>query len=246
MRQVVLDTETTGLEPSLGHRIIEIGCVEVINRRLTGNRYHQYLNPEREIDAGAIEVHGITNEQLADKPRFAEIAPVFLEFIRGAELIIHNAPFDVGFINHELKRVGAGLAISCLDGHCTVLDTLALARKMHPGQKNNLDALCRRYSIDNAQRTLHGALLDAEILADVYLAMTGGQATLFAEAMDASGPKVAFAEARVIVRDKISLAVLQADAQERAAHDAWLEEIDKKSGGRCLWKRLETVTPVTE
>lgn len=245
MRQVVLDTETTGLEPTLGHRIIEIGCVEVINRRLTGNRYHQYINPDREIDAGAIEVHGITNEKLADKPRFHEIAPVFLEFIRGAELIIHNAPFDVGFINHELKQASTGIAVSCLDGHCTVLDTLALARKMHPGQKNSLDALCRRYSIDNAQRTLHGALLDAEILADVYLAMTGGQATLFAEANDVVR-KVAFAEARVIARDQLALAILQADAEERAAHEAWIEEIDKKSGGRCVWKRLETITQATE
>ena len=245
MRQVVLDTETTGLEPQLGHRIIEIGCVEVVNRRLTGNRYHQYINPDREIDAGAIEVHGITNEKLADKPRFHEIAPVFLEFIRGAELVIHNAPFDVGFINHELRQAGAGIAITCLDGHCTVLDTLALARKMHPGQKNGLDALCRRYSIDNAQRTLHGALLDAEILADVYLAMTGGQATLFTEANDAAGAKVAFAEARVIARDQLALAVLQADAEERAAHEEWLDEIDKKSGGRCVWKRLNAA-PVTE
>ena len=241
MRQVVLDTETTGLEPAQGHRIIEIGCVEVINRRLTGNRYHQYLNPGRAIDPGAIEVHGITNEMLADKPMFADVAAAFLEFIKGAELIIHNAPFDVGFINHELKSMRAGAAIACLDGHCTVLDTLALARKMHPGQKNNLDALCRRYSIDNAQRTLHGALLDAEILADVYLAMTGGQVTLFADANDASGPRTIRTEVRALDRNRAALPIIRAQADEIAAHSDWMEEIDKKSGGRCLWKTLDAV-----
>jgi DNA polymerase-3 subunit epsilon len=176
MRQVILDTETTGLEPSDGHRIIEIGCVELVNRRITGNTYHQYIQPDRVIDAGAREVHGITDQFLADKPRFADIAGEFLTFIRGAELVIHNAPFDVGFINHEFALLGK--SVGSVSEHCTIVDTLAIARRLHPGQRNNLDALCKRYQIDNSQRDLHGALLDAEILADVYLAMTGGQATL--------------------------------------------------------------------
>lgn len=242
MRQIVLDTETTGLEPEQGHRIIEIGCVEIVNRRPTANRYHQYLNPEREIDAGAIEVHGITNEMVADKPTFAQVAPEFLDFIKGAELIIHNAPFDVGFINHEIKAAlgnGVALPVTCLDGHCTVLDTLALARSMHPGQKNNLDALCRRYSIDNAQRTLHGALLDAEILVDVYLAMTGGQVGLFQDAHDASSQEQIQAAIRRLDATRPVLAVIKALAEELTAHTAWLEEIEKNSGGRCVWKKIE-------
>ena len=176
MRQIVLDTETTGLEPSDGHRIIEIGCVELVDRQLTGNTYHQYINPDRTIDAGAVEVHGITNESLADKPRFADVADEFLEFIRDSELVIHNAPFDVGFINHELSLLEESAGV--VTDYCMVLDTLTLARRMHPGQRNNLDALCRRYEIDNSRRELHGALLDAEILADVYLIMTGGQVSL--------------------------------------------------------------------
>ena len=179
MRQIILDTETTGLEPSDGHRIIEIGCVELVNRRITGNTYHQYIQPDRAIDAGAREVHGITDQFLADKPRFADIADEFLTFIRGAELVIHNAPFDVGFINHEFALLGK--SVGSVSEHCTIVDTLAIARRLHPGQRNNLDALCKRYQIDNSQRDLHGALLDAEILADVYLAMTGGQATLSLE-----------------------------------------------------------------
>ena len=243
MRQIVLDTETTGLEPSQGHRIIEIGCVELINRRLTGNRYHQYLNPGREIDAGAIEVHGITNQMLADKPAFADVAAAFLEFIKGAELIIHNAPFDVGFINHELKAIAGERAIRCLDGHCTVLDTLALARTLHPGQKNNLDALCKRYSIDNTQRSLHGALLDAEILADVYLAMTGGQAVLFQDTAEAGRARVLASEIRLLHRREMSLPILLASDDELAAHRLWLEELDKKSGGRCVWTRVEASDP---
>ncbi len=240
MRQVVLDTETTGLEPSQGHRIIEIGCVELLNRRLTGRRYHQYLYPDRAIDAGAIEVHGITNEHLADKPRFPDVAAAFLDFIKGAELIIHNAAFDVGFINHELARVGADSSlIRCLDGHCTVLDSLALARRLHPGQKNNLDALCRRYNIDNSQRDLHGALLDAEILADVYLAMTGGQATLFQDTGDSARAQSATNEVRMITAMREPLAILRASDEELDAHRLWVEEIDKKSGGRCIWKRMD-------
>ncbi|MET0094439.1 MAG: DNA polymerase III subunit epsilon, partial [Sedimenticola sp.] len=175
MRQIVLDTETTGLEPEQGHRIIEIGCVEMVNRRLTGNNFHQYLQPDREIDLAAVEVHGITNEFLADKPRFGDVVEDFVNYIEGAELIIHNAPFDVGFINHELRELGGWDEVATI---CSVIDTLVMAKKMHPGQRNSLDALCKRYDIDNSHRELHGALLDAEILADVYLSMTGGQTNL--------------------------------------------------------------------
>jgi DNA polymerase-3 subunit epsilon len=179
LRQVVLDTETTGINPKEGHRIIEIGCVELINRRLTQNRFHVYINPEREIDAGAIEVHGITNEFLRDKPKFADVVDDFLAFAKGAELVIHNAPFDVGFLNHELGLLNH--SAGAIEAQCGVLDTLAYARKKHPGARNSLDALCKRYGIDNSHRELHGALLDAEILADVYLLMTGGQFSLLDE-----------------------------------------------------------------
>ena len=175
MRQVVLDTETTGLEHSQGHRIIEIGCVELINRKLTERQFHLYIKPDREIDPGAIEVHGISNEFLKDKPRFAEIVDDFIAFVEGAELVIHNAPFDIGFLNHELSLLKNHQP---MDQYCTVLDTLVMARKKHPGQRNSLDALCKRYGIDNSHRDLHGALLDAEILADVYRFMTGGQTQL--------------------------------------------------------------------
>ncbi len=244
MRQVVLDTETTGLDPEEGHRIIEIGCVELIDRRLTDNRYQQYLNPEREIESAAIEVHGITNETLADKPRFADIVQDFLEFVKGAELIIHNAPFDVGFINYEMKRMhdesGKGTEAAKIEDFCTVTDSLALARKLHPGQKNDLDSLCKRYNVDNTQRTLHGALLDAEILADVYLAMTGGQTGLFEDSRGFSAPGSAHSKIRRIDPDRPRLLVIKPAAEELAAHQAWLDEIDKKSGGRCLWKKLET------
>lgn len=237
MRQVVLDTETTGLDPAEGHRVIEIGCVEVVNRRLTGNTYHQYINPERTIDAAATEVHGITNESLVDKPRFADIAEDFLAFIDGAELVIHNAPFDVGFLNHEFRRLPNGAAVK-VDARCRVSDSLVLARTLHPGQKNDLDSLCRRYSVDNSTRTLHGALLDAEILADVYLAMTGGQAGLFEEPRVAAAAGMANVEIRRIGADRAPLVVVAASAEEVTAHQAWLDEIDKKSGGRCLWKKL--------
>lgn len=237
MRQIILDTETTGLEPSQGHRIIEIGAVEMVNRRLTGNRYQEYINPDREIDQGAIEVHGITNEALADKPRFANIVEDFLAFIKDAELIIHNAPFDVGFINHELGLMKA--KPRTLDNWCAVLDTLRLARKLHPGQKNDLDSLCRRYSIDNSQRSLHGALLDAEILADVYLAMTGGQTVLFQDSAEAAKTGAVQAEVRRLDANRPPLLVVRASDAERAAHLAWLEEIDKASGGKCLWKKLD-------
>ncbi|MCW8874960.1 MAG: DNA polymerase III subunit epsilon [Gammaproteobacteria bacterium] len=234
MRQIVLDTETTGLAPSEGHRIIEIGCVELVSRRLTGSHYHQYLQPDRVIDAGAMEVHGISNEFLADKPRFADLATDFLDYIKGAELIIHNAPFDVGFIDHELARLGKKWGR--LADYCTVLDTLALARRMHPGQKNNLDALCKRYSIDNAHRELHGALLDAEILADVYLIMTGGQTSLSLgsgeEHADATGQGDGI---RRLPADRPALAVLRASEGELHQHEQRLAAIRKASGGTCLW-----------
>ena len=235
MRQIVLDTETTGLEPSSGHRIIEIGCVELLDRRLTGNTFHQYIQPDREIDAGAIEVHGITNEFLQDKPRFADIAEGFLAFIRGAELVIHNAPFDVGFIDHEFKLLGQGA--DTVDRHCQVLDTLTLARRMHPGQRNSLDALCRRYEIDNSQRELHGALLDAEILADVYLAMTGGQVSLSLEAaMDDRGD-VAVDTLRPLAGDRAPLRVIRASEEELVAHEARLDAIDRQCGQAAVWRR---------
>lgn len=233
MRQIVLDTETTGLDPQEGHRIIEIGCVELINRRLTGNNYHQYLQPDRDIDAGAIEVHGITNEALADKPRFKEIADEFLEYIRDAELIIHNAPFDVGFIDAELAKLKTKKGR--VKDYCKVMDTLAMARNKHPGQKNTLDALCKRYEVDNSNRTLHGALLDAEILADVYLIMTGGQAALSLGGMhDESGmPKGQ--KIRRLKADRLPLPVVQATAEEREAHEAYLELLQQASGGKCVW-----------
>ncbi len=241
MRQIVLDTETTGLEPSEGHRIIEIGCVEIVNRRATDNRYNQYLNPEREIDAGAVEIHGITNEMLKNKPRFADLAADFLEFVKGAELIIHNAPFDTGFINSELARLANGGALARIEDHCTITDTLAMARKLHPGQKNDLDSLCKRYKVDNSNRTLHGALLDAEILADVYLAMTGGQTGLFEEPRNSSATVTMGGQAiRRVDPKRPQLPVIEPSAEEQAAHAAWLVEIDKKSDGKCLWKEIET------
>lgn len=235
MRQVVLDTETTGLEPSDGHRIIEIGCVELVDRRLTGNTYHQFIQPDRTIDPGAIEVHGITNESLVDKPRFADIAGAFLGFIRGAELVIHNAPFDVGFINHEfnlLEQVN-----DTVEQHCTVLDTLMLARRMHPGQRNSLDALCRRYEIDNSRRELHGALLDAEILADVYLAMTGGQVNLSLESSAEAKPGAANTRLRPLAVDRPALRVIRASNDELAAHEARLDAIDAQCTQAAVWRR---------
>ena len=232
MRQIVLDTETTGLEPSQGHRIIEIGCVEMVNRRLTGNHYHQYIQPEREIDEGAIEVHGISNEFLMDKPVFADIAEDFLSFVRGAELVIHNAPFDVGFINHELKILDGGLGR--IEEHCAVLDTLALARKMHPGQKNSLDALCKRYDVDNSHRELHGALLDAEILADVYLLMTGGQTSLLLGGHE-DETQATVSSIRRLAADRPALRVIHAGNDEQQAHETSLQIIRNASGGQCLW-----------
>ncbi|MDX1698323.1 MAG: DNA polymerase III subunit epsilon [Thiohalobacterales bacterium] len=235
MRQIVLDTETTGLEPADGHRIIEIGCVELFDRRLTGNTYHQYIQPDREIDAGAIEVHGITNEFLRDKPRFADISGQFLDFIRGAELVIHNAPFDVGFINHEFSLLGQGG--DCVGESCSVLDTLTLARRLHPGQRNSLDALCRRYDIDNSQRELHGALLDAEILADVYLAMTGGQVSLSLDVSADTGGETTAASIRPLPVDRPRLKIIRATDDELAAHEARLDAIDQRCEQGPVWRR---------
>lgn len=236
MRLVVLDTETTGLDPKSGHRIIEIGAVEILGRRLTGRHYHQYVNPERRIDAGAQEVHGISNEFLDDKPRFSAIADEFLEFVTGAELIIHNAAFDMGFLNNELRLNKSRL--KKLELVCEVTDSLALARHKHPGQSNSLDALCRRYGVDNSSRTLHGALLDAEILADVYLLMTGGQTALFAQDEQAADARADAARDRRQV-ERPQLPVVLASVEEVAAHEAVLDGLDKAaSEGQSLWRKL--------
>ncbi len=235
MRQIVLDTETTGIDPKLGHKIIEIGCVELINRRLTGRHYHQYINPEREVEQGAIEVHGITNEFLADKPVFENIVEEFIEFVTGAELVIHNAPFDVGFIDHEFALLNKHLGK--INDRCKVLDTLTLARNKHPGQKNSLDALCKRYAVDNSQRDLHGALLDAEILADVYLIMTGGQRKLALsanESEDDGGDSNTEQIFRLDV-NRPKLRVISASKEELELHQKKLEVVDKASGNNCLW-----------
>jgi DNA polymerase-3 subunit epsilon len=232
-RQVILDTETTGISTADDHRIIEIGCVEMVNRKLTGKTFHQYINPEREIDAGAFEVHGISQEFLADKPVFADIAEDFIQFIAGAELIIHNAPFDVGFLDHELAKLpDESRRVKTLS---TVLDTLKLARDKHPGQKNNLDALCKRYDVDNSNRELHGALLDAEILADVYLAMTGGQVSFSLNAEMQTTQEKSEEDIDVAPIKRQPLTVLSANDDELAAHEAMLEVINKKSGGECVW-----------
>lgn len=238
VRQVVLDTETTGLDTAEGHRIIEIGCVELINRRLTRNNFHQYFNPDRDIDEGAQAVHGISGDFLRDKPRFVDVVRDFLSFIRDAELIIHNAEFDVGFINFELRRIGNELG--AVGEYCTVLDTLQLARQMHPGQRNDLDSLCKRYEIDNSQRDLHGALLDAEILADVFLAMTGGQTALLLDEQ-VTDNKRPTTNARVGTRP--GLRVIHADEEELAAHEAWLDLLDRESGASCVWRTVDDAVP---
>jgi DNA polymerase-3 subunit epsilon len=237
MRQIVLDTETTGLEVALDHRIIEIGGVEIIDRRLTGRHYHQYLQPDRAIDAGALEVHGISSEFLADKPRFADIVDEFLEFIEDAELIIHNAAFDVAFIDHELRLCKANTRtdLSC----AKVVDSLAVARKKYPGQRNSLDALCRRLSVDNTRRKLHGALLDAEILADVYLLMTGGQSALLLEsAVDQEAENDSTqAVTDTVVHD--DLPIVTATLTEIEAHGQWLARLAEKGEGGCVWNNLQ-------
>jgi len=237
MRQVVLDTETTGLEVERGHRIIEIGCVELVNRRPTGRVFHHYLNPGRDIDAGAAAVHGITLDKLADKPRFADVCEELLAFLEGAELVIHNAAFDVAFLEQELVLLSraTGIPRRRLREACTVLDTLALARDMHPGQRNSLDALCKRYSVDNSHRDYHGALLDARILADVYLAMTGGQSLLELDAADMTVVSLNAARIPAIERPEGPLVVVEATAEEQAAHDQLLAAIAKASGGKLLW-----------
>lgn len=233
MRQIVLDTETTGLEVQRGHRLIEVGCVELAERRPTGRTFHVYLNPDRAIDEGARAVTGISDDFLLDKPRFAEIAAEFLAFIDNAEIIAHNAEFDVGFIDAELGL--AGTTLGRLADHARVLDTLALAREKFPGQRNSLDALCRRFGIDNSHREWHGALLDAQLLAEVYLAMTAGQGLLgFGEEAIEQVARVAVSEMRITVRPR----VLRAFAAELTAHVARLDAIDTASKGSCLWKRL--------
>jgi DNA polymerase-3 subunit epsilon len=232
MRRIVLDTETTGLEPSDGHRVIELACLELHGRRPTGRHFHRYMNPERAIDIGASQVHGMTAEDLLDKPKFADIVEEFLEFVSGAELLIHNAPFDVAFLNAELALLGRPK----LDAVCTVSCTLAMARELHPGKKNNLNALCERYAVDHSTRTLHGALLDAQLLADVWLAMTRGQETLDMMMSDAEAPSVALADAPI----QAALVVLRANDAERAEHAALCERIEKESKGQCLWMHLAT------
>lgn len=236
-RQIVLDTETTGLAPEEGHRVIEIGCIEVVGRRPSGRTFHYYLNPEREIDAGAADVHGLTLDKLRECPRFGDVALEFVEFVRGAELIIHNAAFDVGFLNAELSRLGE--AWGRLEDYCRIFDTLKLARERHPGQRNSLDALCKRYEIDNAHRNLHGALLDAELLADVYLAMTGGQSALALSGGPAPGNR-SRTTATVDVAGARMPRVLRASADELEAHRLRLVQIAQASGGRLVWKTPES------
>ncbi|MBM3341310.1 MAG: DNA polymerase III subunit epsilon [Betaproteobacteria bacterium] len=230
VRQIILDTETTGLDPALGHRIIEIGGVEIVNRQPTGKQFHRYVNPERDSDEGALQVHGITTEFLQDKPKFREIAREFLDYVKGAELVIHNAAFDIAFLNHELRL----LDLQPVTTVCAaVIDSLKQARELHPGKRNSLDALCERYQIDNTGRTLHGALLDAQLLAEVYLAMTRGQDSLLIDAEPA-----AVAQAEEAAREKFDIIVLRASDEEIAAHEAQLADIDKASGGKCLWKNI--------
>ncbi len=231
MRQIILDTETTGLDHKQGHRIVEIAAVELSNRRFTGNYFHYYLNPERDSDEGALHVHGLTTEFLQDKPKFIEISKEFLNFINDAELIIHNAPFDVGFLNHELNLINS----QALESYCLLItDTLKLAKELHPGKRNNLDALCERYNVDNSRRTLHGALLDAELLAEVYLAMTRGQESLLME-LD----PIEFIHCSTSDLDQLNLKIIEATDEEYAQHLMVLENITRESNNRCLWKNLE-------
>src|SRR6056297_234972 len=234
MRQILLDTETTGLEPEEGHRVIEIGCLELVDRRLSGRQFHRYINPERPVESDALTVHGLSDEFLADKPCFEEIASEFMDFIRGAELLIHNASFDVGFLDSELARLEGRPTVGDI---AEVLDTLMLARELHPGQRNSLDALCRRYEVDNSNRTLHGALLDSELLAEVYLMMTGGQVAL---GLDLDGAATTAADPSVPAFDVARLVRRVAEGPEVLAHQALLEKIDKAAGaGGCLWRKLE-------
>lgn len=233
MRQIILDTETTGLEPSDGHRIIEIGCIELQDRNFTGNDFHVYLNPQRTIDSNAIAVHGITTDFLADKPIFADIANEFLEYIKDSEIIAHNAPFDIGFLNHEFGLLPKKLIIT---QYASVIDTLELARKLHPGQRNSLDALCKRYKIDNTKRNLHGALLDARLLAEVYLSMTGGQTTLFIDEIEnANTIETITNNKKTIPSKKRNLKIISANSAELEQHNAYLTKL-KKTSGKCVWE----------
>ncbi|WP_449287211.1 DNA polymerase III subunit epsilon [Marinobacter sp. PE14] len=234
MRQIVLDTETTGIDPAEGHRIIEIGCVELMERQLTGRNYHVYINPDREVEAEAITIHGITNEFLTDKPRFAEIADEFFEFIKGAELVIHNAAFDVGFMDSEFARLKP---VRKTADHCGIVDSLAIARARHPGQKNNLDALCKRYGVDNSNRDLHGALLDAEILADVYLLLTGGQTALSLDAGSENGG--GNGGIRRLPSDRAPLSVVRASSSETEAHEEFMSLLEKQAG-ETVWGKLQS------
>ena len=246
MRQVVLDTETTGLEVERGHRILEIGAVEIIDRKYTGNHFHEYINPQRAIDSGALEVHGLTVEFLADKPVFQQISEKFLDFVGGAELVIHNAPFDISFLNKELSRCeesnlgnwnkSGGALI--LEDICGVVDSLAMARDLHPGQKNSLDALCRRYEVDNSGRTLHGALLDAEILAEVFLLMTGGQTQLFKINEAGSEPRKSDDKGLGVALDASALRKCEISEEEWRAHQKLLEIIEATSGEKPLWSDI--------
>jgi DNA polymerase-3 subunit epsilon len=235
MRQIVLDTETTGLSTALGHRIIEIGCLEMVNRRLTGREYHRFLNPQRDIDEGAERVHGISRADLETQPLFADIAEEFLEFLRDSELVIHNAEFDVGFIEYELELMKHPKP--SIRDHAMVLDTLALARKLHPGQRNSLDALCKRYSVDASKRDVHGALIDAELLAKVYLAMTGGQTALSLDADAADMARIFEESANQTRDDDLNLVVVRASKDEMTAHDALLDKMQKN--GTCVWRDNE-------
>ncbi len=232
MRQIVLDTETTGLNPKLGDRIIEIGCVELLSRRISVRHFHTYLNPERDFELGATRVHGLTREDLATKPKFAAVAPVFLEFIRGAELIIHNADFDLEFLNMELARARLGRV---QDHAGRITDTLLFAKELHPGKRNSLDALCERYFVDNSRRTLHGALADAYLLADCYLAMTRGQESLM---MELETPAAAAAAAAGLILDVSKLIVQRASPEELASHERYLDAMEKEAKGGALWRRL--------
>ncbi len=236
MKQIILDTETTGLDPRQGHRVVEVAALELCNRKVSERRFHRYLNPEREVEIGAAELHGLTLERLQNEPKFAEIAPALLEFIGGAELIIHNAPFDVGFLNKELELAG----LPDLNSYCpSVTDTLKLAKELHPGKKNNLNALCDRYQINNTHRTLHGAMLDTELLAEVYLAMTRGQESLLGDGGDEREDRASLEFGGM---SRPPLRVLAATAEELAQHAQQLAEIDKASKGACLWKQIDATT----
>jgi len=242
MRQIILDTETTGLDPKQGHRIIEIGCVELVSRKLTGNNYQVYLNPEREIDEGAQQVHGLSNQFLSDKPLFTDIVDDFLAYIKGAELIIHNAPFDVGFIDAELKRLKRKEKLEAI---ATVFDTLPFARKKHPGQRNSLDALCKRYAVDNSNRELHGALLDSEILADVYLAMTGGQLALSLGVSDEQSRNDGRAEINQRLANGQRTKILRCSEQELVTHQNYLQEMEQKNSKKTLWNQSNSSETVS-